>query len=129
MRVKDTQDFVWLVATFDINELMAIRYLIKEVKFEMAGYLRGHADKSACFDISECIYSSDVGGIISKRYFRGVCERDDNLSGKIENLFAFSENCSILSNVNRTYTCDYELNMNMSDISRGVLVPLKQQDV
>ncbi|KAK6089669.1 hypothetical protein P3W45_001311 [Vairimorpha bombi] len=128
MRVKDNQDFVWIVASFDTNELMVIRYLIKEVKFEMAGYLRGHAEKIACFDISECIYSLDVVGIFRKWNFKGVCEREEILSGNIQKLFAFTDNCLILSDVNRTYLYDYEINMEMSEISRGVLVSLKKQD-
>lgn len=128
IRIKDTPDFIWIVASFDTNDLMVIRYLVKDCKFEMAGYLRGHTDKILCFDVSEYIYSIDVKGLFRKWNFKGYCEKEDFFNGKINKLFSFTENCLIISDGIRTYLYDHEINMDMSEISKGILVDIKKQD-
>lgn len=128
MRIKDDVNFIWLVASFDTNDLMVIRYLVQEVKFEMAGYLRGHAEKIACFDVADYIYSIDNSGSFKKWNFKGICEKEEIFNGNIKKVYYFAENCLILSDANRTYLYNYTMNMEISEISKGLLLSLKKQN-
>lgn len=128
LKLKDTPDFIWIVASFDTNELMVIRYLIKEIKFEMAGYLRGHAENIICFDISDSIFSLDASGYLRKWNFKGICQKEEMLSGNLQKMYLFSENCLILSDTSRTYLYDFEMNMETTEISKGILLSLKKHD-
>ncbi|WUR04992.1 WD40 repeat domain-containing protein [Vairimorpha necatrix] len=128
MKIKDTPDFIWIVATFDTNELMVIRYLINDLKFEMAGYLRDHKNKISCFDISEYIVSLDIKGNLKRWNFKGQIEKEEKYGEFINSLYIYNESKYILSDSTRTYLYDHNEHKEISEISKGYLLNLKYYD-
>jgi hypothetical protein len=128
IRLKDVGDFIYIVGSYGGKELMIMRYILKEGKFDIMGYLRGHSSNIISFDVSDFIYSLDESFILRKWSFKGNCEREEILSGNIKYIFSYTDSTIILSDSNRVYLYDFEMNMEMQELFKGELIETKRID-
>lgn len=128
VKIRDFNDYVFIVGTFGGKELMILRYVVNESKFDIMGYLRGHSTKIISFDISDSIYSLDESFILRKWNYKGACEREEILSGNINSIFSYSDTNIILTDGLRVYLYDFEMNMEMQELYKGEVVDAKRGD-
>lgn len=128
IKIRDFNDYVFIVGSFGGKELMIMRYVVNEAKFDIMGYLRGHSTKIISFDISDSIYSLDESFILRKWNFKGACEREEILSGNISRMFSYSDTTIILTDGLRVYLYDFEMNMEMQELYKGEVVDAKRAD-
>lgn len=128
IKIRDFGDYIYIVGGFGGKELMILRYILKEAKFDVMGFLRGHSSTIISFDIADYIYSMDEAFILRKWSFKGNCEREEILSGNINCIFSYSETTIILTDGLRVYLYDFEMNMEMQELYKGEVIAAKRGD-